>query len=325
MSKTLSREIRLKRRPTGMPDESDFELAEVEIPNPAEGELLVRNIYMSVDPYMRGRMNEGESYIPPFQLSRPLEGGCVGQVVASRQGKFQEGDWVLGMQGWREFYLSNGSDLTRIDPGMAPVQSFLGVLGMPGMTAYVGLLEIGQPKPGDTVFVSAASGAVGSIVSQIAKIKGCRVVGSVGSDDKVAWLRDTVGIDSAFNYKKAADLSKELSKHCAEGIDIYFESVGGRHLEAALDNMKPSGRIVLCGMISMYNATKREPGPGNLFLAVTKRLTLKGFIVMDHMDKQAQFYAEMGKWIREGKIKWKETVIDGIENAPKSSHWPIQR
>ena len=159
-----------------MPDEGDFELAEVEIPDPAEGQILVRNIYMSVDPYMRGRMNEGESYIPPFQLSRPLEGGCVGHVVTSRQGKFQDGDWVLGMQGWREFYLSNGSDLTRIDPGMAPVQSFLGVLGMPGMTAYVGLLEIGQPKPGDTVFVSAASGAVGSIVSQIAKIKGCRVV-----------------------------------------------------------------------------------------------------------------------------------------------------
>lgn len=318
MAEITSREIRLKRRPTGMPSETDFELAEVQLPEPGEGEMLVRNIFMSVDPYMRGRMNDQASYIPPFELSKPLEGGCVGQVAASRNDRFKVGDYVLGMNGWREYYISDGSDIVKIDPGLGPIQAYLGVLGMPGMTGYAGLLEIGQPKGGETVFVSAASGAVGSVVSQIAKIKGCRVVGSAGSDEKVAWLLDTAGIDRAINYKSVQDLSLELGKLCPEGIDIYFESVGGKHLEAAIDNMKTFGRIVLCGMISQYNATRREPGPGNLFLAVTKRLTLRGFIVTDHMDRRMQFYADMGKWIREGRIKWKETIVGGLENAPKA-------
>ncbi len=318
MAKIISREIRLKKRPVGMPSEDDFELVEVEIPEPGEGEILVRNLYISVDPYMRGRMNEGKSYIPPFELHKPLEGGCVGQVLISKNGKFQRGDTLLSMGGWSEYQVSNGSEHTKIDPSAAPVQTYLGTLGMPGFTAYVGLLHIGKLKKGDTVFVSAASGAVGSIVCQIAKIHGCRVIGSAGSDKKVSWLLETAGIDAAINYKKVGDLTGELGRLCPEGIDIYFENVGGKHLEAALDTMKPFGRVVLCGMISMYNAAQKEPGPANLFLAITRRLTLRGFVVFDHEDKREQFFSDMGKWIREGRIKWEETVSEGIESAPKA-------
>jgi NADPH-dependent curcumin reductase CurA len=231
---------------------------------------------------------------------------------------FQVGDYVLGMQGWREYFVSGGTDLTKIDPNIAPIQTYLGVLGMPGMTAYVGLLDVGRPKAGETVFVSAASGAVGAVACQIAKIKGCRVVGSAGSNEKVAWLMDTGGLDAAFNYKEADDLVTELSKNCPKGIDVYFENVGGKHLEAALQHMNPFGRIVVCGMISQYNATKPEPGPHNLDFVITKRLTLKGFIVSDHYDRLSQFYSDMSRWVAEGRIKWKETIIEGIENAPKA-------
>ncbi len=318
LSGVLSREIRLAYRPIGLPDESDFELAEVRLPAPGKGEVLVRNTYMSVDPYMRGRMHDGPSYIHPFELSEPLEGECVGQIVESRTDRFKVGDYVLGMKGWREFYLSNGPDLTMVDPGIGPVQAYLGILGLPGMTAYVGLLDIGKPRPGDTVFVSAAAGAVGSAVCQIARIKGCRVVGSAGSDEKVSWLLDTAKIDAALNYKIARNLSFELERLCPDGIDIYYDNVGGKHLETALDNMKPGGRIVSCGIISQINATRREPGPGNLFRVITRRLTLQGFVVLDHMDKRGRFLADMVNWIREGRIKWKETIVDGIENAPKA-------
>ncbi len=288
------------------------------IPEPSDGQVLVRNIYMSVDPYMRGRMVDRKSYVPPFQLGEPLSGGCIGQVVQSRVGEFQVGDLVLSMLGWREYYVSNGSRLTKIDPGTAPIQAYLGVAGMPGMTAYVGLLDIGQPNEGDTVFVSAASGAVGSVVCQIAKIKGCRVVGSAGSDEKVAWLRREAGIDAAFNYKQVQRLGTELGNHCPGGIDIYFDNVGGEHLQAALARMNLFGRVVLCGMISQYNATEPLPGPSNLGLAIARRLTLKGFLVQDHSDRLPDFHADMAKWIAEGRIKWKETIVEGIENAPRA-------
>jgi NADPH-dependent curcumin reductase CurA len=318
MAESKGCEIRLKNRPLGMPNVSDFELAEVPIPEPGEGEILVRNIYMSVDPYMRGRMRDIESYIPPFQIGKPLEGGCVGQVLKSHGGKFQVGDYVLGMLGWREYYVSNGSNLTKIDPKIAPIQAYLGTLGMTGFTAYMGLFDIGQPKKGETVFVSAASGAVGAVVCQIGKIKGCRVVGSAGSDEKVAWLMDEAGADSAFNYRKVEDLTAELGRHCSNGIDIYFDNVGGKHLEAALSQMNTFGRIVLCGMISLYNATRPMAGPSNLILAIVRRLTLKGFIVSDYLGRLPEFNADMGTWISEGRIKWKETIVDGIENAPKA-------
>jgi NADPH-dependent curcumin reductase CurA len=318
MAETVSREIRLKHRPVGLPSEGDFDLARVPIPTPGEGEVLVRNLYMSVDPYMRGRMIEQPSYVQPFQLGQPLEGGCVGQGVQSEKGTFRVGDYVLGRKGWREYYISHGADLTKIDPTLAPLQAYLGILGMPGLTAYVGLLDIGQPQAGNTVFVSAAAGAVGSVVCQIAKLKGCRVVGSAGSAAKVQWLQDVAGIDAAFNYKEVDSLTTELGKHCPHGVDVYFENVGGAHLEAALEHMNIRGRIALCGMISQYNESKPSPGPCNLRLAVRKRLTLSGFIVSDHVDRQPQFYTDMGAWIADGKIRWEETIVDGIEHAPQA-------
>jgi NADPH-dependent curcumin reductase CurA len=318
MAEIVSREVHLKHRPLGLPRESDFELVEVKLPEIGQGEMLIRNIYMSVDPYMRGRMIDRKSYVPPFQLNRPLEGGCVGQVIESRGSKFQVGDFVLGMLGWREHYVSDGTGLLKIDPGVAPIQAYLGTVGMPGLTAYFGLLEIGKPKKGETVFVSAAAGAVGSVVCQVAKLKGCHVIGSAGSDLKVSWLMEEAGIDAAFNYKAVEDITAEVGKYCKKGIDVYFENVGGKHLEAALEHMNTYGRVVLCGMISVYNATKPPAGPYNLFYAISKQLTLKGFIVSEHLDIQPQFHAEIGKWISEGKIKWKETISEGIESAPKA-------
>ncbi len=318
MAEIKSREIRLKNRPMGPAAESDFELVEVMIPKIAEGEILVRNAYFSVDPYMRGRMGERETYIAPFELGKPLEGGCVGQVIESRSEKFREGEFVLGNKGWREFFVSDGRRLTAVDPDTAPIQHYLGVLGMPGFTAYVGLLDIGHPEEGDTVFVSTAAGAVGSLVCQIARIKGCRVIGSAGSDDKTAWLREEAKIDAAFNYKTAENVFDEFRKHCPNGIDVYFDNVGGIHLEAAIDRMNNHGRIVLCGMISIYNATRPPRAPRNLVSAISKRLTLQGFIVYDHDNRRPQFQNDMGEWLEDGQIRWKETIVEGIENSPKA-------
>ena len=318
MTSITSKEIHLKNRPEGLPAKSDFELAEVALPAISEGQILVQNIYMSVDPYMRGRMYDRKSYVPPFQIGQPLEGGCVGRVIESKNEGFNVGDHVLSMLGWREYYVSGGEGLTKVDPGLAPLQAYLGAAGMTGMTAYVGLLHIGELKEGQTVFVSAAAGAVGSIVCQIAKLKGCYVVGSAGSDEKVAWLVEEAGVDAAFNYKTTDDVIAEVGRHFPKGIDVYFENVGGVHLEAALEHMNPGGHIVMCGMISMYNAVSPVPGPVRMPFIIQKKLTVKGFIVMDHLDKFNSFIADMGKWAAEGKIKWKETIVDGIENAPEA-------
>jgi NADPH-dependent curcumin reductase CurA len=318
MNAKVSREIRLKNRPVGLPAESDFELAEVTIPEVRTSEVLVQNIYMSVDPYMRGRMVDRKSYLPPFQLNQPLEGSCVGRVVESKNEQFQVGDFVLGRLGWRENFISDGKGILKIDPKVAPIQAFLGTLGMPGLTAYVGLLDIGKPKAGETVFVSAAAGAVGSVVCQIAKLKGCYVVGSAGSDAKVSWLLEEAGVDAAYNYKKVENVITEVGKNCPKGIDVYYENVGGIHLQAALAHMNKFGRIVMCGTIATYNATQPVAGPTNLSNVTTKQLTLQGFIVGDRQNKLQQFYADMGKWIAEGKIKWKETIVEGLENAPRA-------
>ena len=316
MKNIISREIRLKSYPVGIPKESDFELAEVPVPSLGKNQLLVKNLYMSVDPYMRGRMIDRKSYIPPFQVEQTLEGGSVGEVLESNNDQFKPGDIVVNFLGWREYFVSDGAGLTRIDPGNAPIQAYLGTLGMPGLTAYCGLLEIGKPAEGETVFVSAAAGAVGSIVSQIAKIKGCRVVASAGSDEKVAWLKEEAGADEAFNYKTTGDLVETVGRLSPDGIDVYYENVGGRHLEAALEHMNTYGRLVMCGMIDQYNTTDPPAGPSNIGYVISKQLRMQGFIVMDYMDRMPQFYADMGKWIAEGKIKWKDTVMEGIEKAP---------
>lgn len=305
-----SREIQLAARPRGVPRPADFALVEIDVPEPADGQVLIRNAFVSVDPYMRGRMNDTRSYVPPFALGEPLTGGAVGQVVASRNRRVEEGSWVVHNLGWRELALSDGDGLLAFDPAAAPVSTALGVLGMPGLTAYVGLLDVGRPVAGETVFVSGAAGAVGSAVGQIAKLKGCRVIGSAGSPEKVAWLRE-LGFDEAFDYRETP--AREALE---EGIDIYFDNVGGAMLEAALGALRQRGRVVSCGAISQYNATELPVGPRNLFLVVTKRLRMEGFIVSDHYDRLAAFLAEVGPWVRDGSVRYRETVVDGIENAP---------
>jgi NADPH-dependent curcumin reductase CurA len=312
-----SREIRLKRRPAGMPQPEDFELAEITVPDPGPGQILVHNIFMSVDPYMRGRMVDRASYVPPFQVGEPLSGGAVGKVIAvNGHPQFHEGDYVLNFSGWREWFVTSGGELQKIDPALAPIQAWLGAFGMPGLTAYGGLLRAGQLRDGERVFVSAASGAVGAVACQIAKNKGCFVVGSAGSDEKCAWLEREAGVDKAINYRTAGSLSAALKKAMPEGIDVYFENVGGEHLNAALANMRLNGRIAVCGMIAQYNDDAPPPGPANIIMVIPQRLGIKGFIVTDYIDLMPDFMRDMAMWTKAGKMKWRETIVDGIEKAP---------
>jgi len=306
------------KRPEGMVSAEQFRLSSGPVPEPAEGQILIRTIYLSLDPYMRGRMNDRKSYVPPFQVGEVLEGGVIGEVVASRNSKFAEGDIVTGMLGWQSYSLSDGAGLARLDRRLAPLPCFLGVLGMPGMTAWAGLLKIGQPKEGESVFVTAASGAVGSIVGQIAKLKGCRVAGCAGSDAKVDYLTSELGFDAAFNYKTCDSLSRAMAEACPGGIDVYFENVGGRFFEAALTNMNPFGRMPVCGLIAEYNAETPPEGPRGFFQVVTKRLHIAGFIVSDHFADMPRFITEAAGWLREGKLKHHETIVEGLENAPQA-------
>ncbi len=271
---------------------------------------------MSVDPYMRGRMRDVKSYAEPFKIGEALNGGAVGQVIESLHQDYKPGFFVKSMQGWRDIFISDGEGLEIIDPERAPLQTYLGIMGMPGLTAYVGLMIIGEIKPEDTVFVSAASGAVGSLVCQIAKLKGCRVAGSAGSDEKVSWLIDEAKIDAAINYKTAVDLESEIASACPEGIDLYFDNVGDKHLEAALNLMNQFGRIVICGAIATYNDTEPKPGPPNLRQVLVKRLKVQGFIVTDNKELYPVFLEQMSNWIAEGKIKWRETIVEGLDKAP---------
>ena len=312
-----SREIQLAARPVGEPKPDDFLLAEVEVPDPGPGQVLVRNQWMSVDPYMRGRMNDARSYVQPFSLGAPLDGGAVGEVVASEDERFAPGQTVLHQLGWREYALVPAEQARPVDPELAPASAYLGVLGMPGLTAYVGLLDIAALRDGDVVFVSAAAGAVGSAAGQIAKLRGCRVIGSAGSAEKVAYLRDELGFDEAFNYRDG-DVSKALAQAAPDGIDVYFDNVGGDHLEAALFAIREFGRVAMCGAISLYNVTEAPPGPRNLALAVSRKLTLRGFIVSDHFDRFPDFAREVGGWVRDGQLRYRETVVDGIEQAPQA-------
>lgn len=311
-----SKQIELVSRPDGMPQQSNFEMRTAEVGPIKDGEILVKNQWMSVDPYMRGRMKDTDSYVPPFQIDEPLEGGCIGEVIQSQNSDFKEGDMVLGNLGWREYWTSNGEGVTKIDPNIAPPQAFLGALGMTGMTAWVGLHKIAQLKEGSTVFVSAASGAVGSIVCQLAKAMDCRVIGSAGKQEKIQWLKDKTGSDAVINYKEVDNLSEELAKHAPDGIDVYFDNVGSDHLEAAIDNMNDFGCCVECGMIATYNATEAPAAPRNMFKVIAKRLRIQGFIVRDHMDSKDEFVSDMATLIQQDKVVWEESVTDGIENAP---------
>jgi NADPH-dependent curcumin reductase CurA len=314
----ISKEVQLAARPDGEPKDSDFQIAEVAVAAPGAGEFLVQNLWMSVDPYMRGRMMDRESYVPPFQIGETMDGGCIGKVIESNNENFAVGDYVNSMNGWRELYVTDGAMVNKIDPAMGPIEANLGTLGMPGMTAYAGLFKVAGLKDGENVFVSAASGAVGAVVCQLAKAHGCYVVGSAGSDDKCKWLEDVAGIDKAINYKTCGDLDAAVRDAFPKGIDVYFENVGGAHLQAAINYMNPHGRAALCGMIEQYNDKEPRPGPNNLIQIVGKSLKLEGFIVSNHLDIIPDFYAEMAKLIGSGKMKTEQTVEEGIENAPKA-------
>ena len=313
---TKSKQIELASRPQGRPTEANFKQNTVEVSPIVDGEFLVENEWMSVDPYMRGRMKDSDSYVPPFQIDQPLEGGCIGKVIESRNAAFKEGDYVLGNLGWREFWKSDGEGVTIISSELAPVQAYLSVLGMTGMTAWIGLNKIANLSSNSTVFVSAASGAVGSIACQIAKAKDCRVIGSAGQQAKIDWLRDSVGIDGVINYKETDDLVAELRELAPDGIDVYFDNVGGEHLEAALDVMNDFGCCVECGMISTYNATDPPAAPRNLFKVIGKRIRMQGFIVRDHMSDQDEFTRDMVSLIKSNNLVWEESVTAGLENAP---------
>lgn len=312
----VSREVRLASRPTGRPDASNFVIAGRTLGEPKPGEALVENLFMSVDPYMRGRMEDRPSYVPPFAIGQPLDGSAIGRVLVSRSESLAEGDVVLHGYGWREKVVASAKAFTKVDPALVPLPAYLGALGMTGLTAYVGLLDVGALKEGDTVFVSAAAGAVGSIVCQIAHLRKCRVIGSAGTDGKVEWLTRVARADAAINYKTAASLTAALRAAAPAGIDVYFDNVGGTHLEAALSVLNPRGRVVLCGMIAQYNATEAPCAPRNLALAIGKRLTMRGFIVSDHADRRTAFLADMSGWLADGQIRAAETIVQGIESAP---------
>ncbi|MEU4522857.1 NADP-dependent oxidoreductase [Amycolatopsis sp. NPDC024027] len=311
-------EIRLASRPEGVPTDDNFEIVDTEVPTPGEGQILVRNLIMSVDPAMRGRMKDVKSYAPPFQVGEVMSGGAVGEVVESHVDDVKPGDHVLHQAGWRTHAVLDAGRYVKVDGAAAPLSTYLGVLGMPGLTAYAGLLESAEFKPGDTVFVSGAAGAVGSLVGQLAKLKGAkRVIGSAGSAEKVRHLIDDLGFDAAFNYKDGP-VAEQLHQAAPEGIDVYFDNVGGEHLEAAIDAITVHGRIAVCGMISTYNATEPTPAPRNLAQVIAKRLTIRGLLVIDHWHLQQQFVTEVAPLVNSGEIKYSETFVDGIRNAPEA-------
>jgi NADPH-dependent curcumin reductase len=316
MPDATNRRILLRSRPVGEPGEENFALDEAPVPEPGEGQFLGRTVYLSLDPYMRGRMAAGRSYASPAEVGQPMVGATVGQVARSRHPDYHEGDFVLGYWGWQEFGLSDGTGVRKLDPRMGPLSYALGVLGMPGMTAYVALLDIGRPSAGETVVVSAASGAVGSVVGQIAKIKGCRAVGVAGSDAKCRFVVEELGLDACLNYK-TQDLDRGLADACPDGVDIYYDNVGGKVLAAVMGHLNRGARIPLVGLISQYNATGPTPGPDLMPLLVNRAL-VQGFIVSDHPDREADFLRDVSGWLKEGKIKYREAIVEGLENSPRA-------
>ena len=314
MAAGINRQILLKSRPDGAPGLDNFELVQRPVPEPADGEVLMRTRYLSLDPYMRGRMSAAKSYAKPVEVGEPMVGRTVGEIVASRNAKFAVGDIVLGYGGWQDYALSGGVGVRKLDPAAAPVTAALGVLGMPGMTAYAGLLEIGRPKPGETVAVAAASGAVGSVVGQIAKIRGCRAVGIAGGPDKCRYVVEELGFDACVDHRPP-DFAHQLEAACPAGIDVYFENVGGAVQRAVWPLLNDFARIPVCGLIAQYSATTPTPGP-DMFSMLRKRLTLRGFIVTDFAAKEADFLRDAGDWVRSGRLKYREDVVEGLENAP---------
>ena len=316
---TTSKFISLKEYiPAGNPKLSHFSLNASEINLEKSNDVLVKNEWISVDPYMRARMTERKNYLPPFELNKPMLGAAIGKVQKSNSKNFSEGNIVLSENGWRDYFVEKDTKLQKIESNNLPIQTYLGPLGMTGHTAYIGLFKIGDLKEKQTVLVSSAAGSVGSMVCQIAKNLGCTVIASTGSDEKVKWLKNQLGVDHAFNYKKVENLVLHLKSLSPEGYDLYFDNVGGNFLEAAIFRMKNFGKIIICGRISQMNATSPGEGIKNLAHVLVKRLTIKGFLIFDHIDDRENFENDMKNWISNDKIKWKETVVQGIENAPQA-------
>ncbi|WP_103528928.1 NADP-dependent oxidoreductase [Streptomyces sp. SM12] len=312
---TTGRSWHLVARPQGWPVPEDFALREEPVRPPSAGEILVRNVHLSVDPYMRGRMNDVKSYVPPFRLDQPMDGGAIGEVIASEAEGIAVGDHVFHDLGWREFATLPARYARPVSAEDAPLSAFLGVLGMPGLTAWAGLLETGGLTEGDVVFISGAAGAVGSVAGQIARLKGAsRVIGSAGSAEKVARLTEEYGFDAAFNYKDAS-VGSQLREAAPDGIDLYFDNVGGDHLQAAIHASNVHARIVLCGMIAHYNATEPPPGPNNLMQLIAKRIRMEGLLVIDHEALRPRFVEEVSGWLRSGELHYPETVVNGFENT----------
>jgi NADPH-dependent curcumin reductase CurA len=321
-SKTVNRRIVLNSRPVGAPIADNFRLEEVPVPEPGSGQVLLRTLYLSLDPYMRGRMSDARSYAASVAIGEVMVGGTVSQVAVSRHPDYQSGDLVLGSSGWQEYALSDGSGLAKLDAGMSRPSTALGVLGMPGFTAYMGLLDIGQPQAGETVVVAAASGAVGSVVGQIAKIKGCRAVGIAGGAEKCRFVVDELGFDACVDHR-SSDFQQQLAAACPKGIDVYFESVGGRVFAAVLPLLNVKARVPLCGLIAHYNETGLPEGPDRLGLLarhmLVKRIKMQGFIIFDdYGPRYGEFQSQMNTWLKEGRIKFREDIVDGLENAPEA-------
>lgn len=313
-----NRRIVLAARPKGEPKDTDFRLEETGIPSPVDGEVLLRTLYLSLDPYMRGRMNAGPSYAAPVEIGGVMQGSTVGEVLESRAPGLAPGDVVLAYTGWQEYATAQANTLRKLDPSTAPVSTALGVLGMPGMTAYTGLLNIGQPKEGETLVVAAAAGAVGSAVGQIAKIKGCRAVGIAGGPDKCSYVQNELGFDACVDHR-GPNFAADLKAACPKGVDIYFENVGGAVLKAVVPLLNDFARIPVCGLIAQYNLSSLPPGPDwsavLMTLTLIKRFTIRGFIVFDFQSQSRDFYRDMAAWFREGKVKHREHVVEGIENT----------
>jgi NADPH-dependent curcumin reductase CurA len=318
MTTQVNRQILFVSRPAAMPEESNFRLIESPMPQVGQGELLIRTRYLSVDPYMRGRMRDAKSYVAPYPLGEVFVGGIVGEVVESKHAKFQPGDIVEGRMGWADYNLSTGQHIRKIDPAVAPVTTALHVLGMPGLTAYFGLLDIGKPQAGETVVVSGAAGAVGTLVGQIAKLQGCRVVGIAGSAEKINYLTEELGFDAAINYKTAGDIREALKAACPAGVDVYFDNVGGTISDAVISLINYQARIIVCGQIALYNLEQPDLGPRIQSQLLINSAMIKGFIVTDYAARNREGLTQLTAWVTEGKLKYHENIIEGLENTPQA-------
>lgn len=314
----MNKTIVLKNRPEGTPQLSDFEFIDEQNPQPGDNEILLKTIYVSVDPYLRGRMRDQESYVPPFKLNEPMESGIIAEVIVSNNSNFKKGDFVNGMLQWKEFQTSSGDGLNKVDPDKATLSAYLGVLGLTGLTAYISLEHIGNLKEGETLVVSGASGAVGSTVGQIGKIKGCRVVGIAGTDEKLKLMKEKFGFAEGINYKTTDNMTKAIADTCPDGVDVYFDNVGGEILDAAMQNINTNGRVINCGAISLYNKTEVPKGPRYESILIKKTVRMEGFLVRSHTEEFGSATQQLAKWLNEDKLTYEETVVEGFKNIPQA-------